>query len=193
VKSRPAFARSSQVIVTGRRQNAVDEAVTSIGNAALGVQGDGSNMSDLDRLFQTVKAKFDRLDVLFANPGFGEVIPFGEVSEEDFDRHFDTNVKGMFFTVQKALPLLSNGASVILNSSIANDIGNGALSHYCAAKAAVRSFARSWTDALRERRIRVNAISPGVIDTPVMKRCDLLGRRPTVSSSQLPERPPLAE
>jgi NAD(P)-dependent dehydrogenase (short-subunit alcohol dehydrogenase family) len=124
-------------------------------------------MIDLDKLFESIKNKFDHLDIVFANAGFGEVIPFEHVSEDDFDRHFAINVKGLFFTVQKALPLLRDGSSVILNSSIAGYKGYEALSVYNATKAAVRSFARSWTNDLRARKIRVNTISPGVIDTPV--------------------------
>lgn len=161
------------VVITGRRQKDLDEAVKIIGNGAIGVQGDVSKLADLDRLFATIKDTFGHLDILFANAGLGALAPFGQVSEEHFDREFNVNVKGLFFTVQKALPLLKDGASVILNASIAASKGMEAFSVYSATKAAVRSFARSWTSDLKARRIRVNAISPGPIDTPIFGKMGL--------------------
>jgi NAD(P)-dependent dehydrogenase (short-subunit alcohol dehydrogenase family) len=163
----------AKVIITGRRQKDLNDAVSSIGTSALGVQGDVSNMVDLDRLFAVVKNKFGRLDVLFANAGLGAVVPFALVTEEQFDREFAVNVKGLFFTVQKALPLLCDGASIILNSSIAGSKGMEAMSVYSATKAAVRSFARTWTTDLKARKIRVNSLSPGPIATPIFGKMGL--------------------
>ena len=158
------------VFVTGRRQSELDTAVKEIGKNVTGVQGDVAKLADLDKLYAAVKAKTGRIDVLFANAGIAELGPLGEVSEEQFDRMFDINVKGLFFTVQKALPLLPNGASVILNASIVASKGNPASSVYSATKGAVRSFARTWTMDLKDRKIRVNAISPGPINTPAYDR-----------------------
>jgi NAD(P)-dependent dehydrogenase (short-subunit alcohol dehydrogenase family) len=184
-------AEGAKVIITGRRQNDLDEAVKSIGAAAMGVQGDVSKMKDLDRLFATIKGKYDRLDVLFANAGFGEVVPFAEVTEDQFDRQFSTNVKGLFFTVQKSLPLLRDGASIILNSSVAGYKGLEAMSVYSATKAAVRSFARSWTTDLKARKIRVNAISPGPIDTPIFGKMGLSEQQAHGFRQSLPGMVPL--
>jgi len=160
-------AEGAQVVITGRRQAELDAAVKLIGPDAVGVQGDVSKLTDLDRLYDVVKRKYGRVDIVFANAGVAEFVPVGEVSEAHFDRLFDINVKGLLFTVQKALPLLRDGGSVILNASIATIMGNAALSVYSATKAAVRSFARTWTSDLKARRIRVNALSPGPIDTPI--------------------------
>lgn len=166
-------AEGAKVIITGRRQQAIDEALKHIGHDAVGIQGDVSSLADLDRLFAEIKAKYGHIDVLFANAGLAEVAPFGMVTEEHFDREFDINVKGLFFTVQKALPLLQDGSSIILNASIAASKGMAAFSVYSATKAAVRSFARSWTTDLKERKIRVNAISPGPIETPIFGKMGL--------------------
>jgi NAD(P)-dependent dehydrogenase (short-subunit alcohol dehydrogenase family) len=163
----------ARVIITGRRQKDLDEAVKTLGSQALGVAGDVGNMADLDRLFATIKERFGTLDIVFANAGFGELTPFAQVSEDHFDRHFNINVKGLFFTVQKALPLLKDGSSIILNASIAASKGMEAFSVYSATKAAVRSFARSWTTDLKARSIRVNAVSPGPIDTPIFGKMGL--------------------
>jgi NAD(P)-dependent dehydrogenase (short-subunit alcohol dehydrogenase family) len=163
----------AKVIVTGRRKNELDAAVKVIGSAALGVQGDVSSLSDLDRLYATISDKYGHIDILFANAGLGRVAPLGEVSEEDFDLHFNVNVKGLFFTVQKALPLLKDGSSIILNSSIAAYKGMEAFSVYSATKAAVRSFARTWTADLKTRKIRVNSVSPGPIETPIFGKMGL--------------------
>jgi NAD(P)-dependent dehydrogenase (short-subunit alcohol dehydrogenase family) len=154
------------VFITGRRQAELDAAVKKIGKNVTGVQGDVAKMEDLDRLFATVKKVKGHIDILFANAGLGEFAVLGEITEEHFDRTFDANVKGVVFSVQKALPLLKDGASIILNSSIAGSKGIPAFSIYNATKAAVRSFARTWTSDLKGRKIRVNAISPGPITTP---------------------------
>jgi NAD(P)-dependent dehydrogenase (short-subunit alcohol dehydrogenase family) len=159
-------AEGAYVFITGRRQAELDAAVKQIGNNVTGVQGDVSNLADLDRLYATVKQQKGRIDVLFANAGLGEFAPLDAITEAHFDKTFNVNVKGLLFTVQKALPLLAEGASVILNASTAASTGIPALSVYCATKAAVRSFARSWTLDLKDRKIRVNAISPGPIETP---------------------------
>jgi NAD(P)-dependent dehydrogenase (short-subunit alcohol dehydrogenase family) len=161
-------AEGAHVFITGRRQSELDEAVKLIGENVTAVQGDVSNLADLDRLYSIVKGHKGRIDILFANAGGGEFAPLGQITEEHFDKMFNINVKGLLFTVQKALPLLQDGASIILNASIAGSKGLEAFSVYCATKAAVRSFARTWTVDLKDRKIRVNAISPGPIDTPIL-------------------------
>ena len=155
------------VFITGRRQNELDATVSEIGKNVTGIQGDVSNLADLDRLYNTVKDQKGHLDILFANAGIGEFAPLGEISEAHFDKIFGINIKGVLFSVQKALPLFQDGGSIILNASIAASKGMEALSVYSATKAAVRSFARTWTVDLKHRKIRVNAISPGPIDTPI--------------------------
>jgi NAD(P)-dependent dehydrogenase (short-subunit alcohol dehydrogenase family) len=156
------------VFITGRRQQQLDEAVKAIGKDVTGVQGDAGKLADLDRLYETVKAKKGHLDILFASAGAGDFgVPIGSVSEENFDKTFDVNVRGTLFTVQKALPLMRDGGSIILNGSIASMKGFPGMSVYNASKAAVRSFARTWTNDLKDRKIRVNVISPGSIDTAV--------------------------
>jgi len=154
------------VFITGRRQPELDAAVMEIGRNVTAVRSDVSKLSDLDRLFDQIKSEKGRLDILFANAGIAKYAKLGEITEELLDSIFDINVKGVVFTVQKALPLMPNGASIILNASIVGSKGLPANSVYSATKAAIRSFARTWTTDLRERRIRVNAISPGTIDTP---------------------------
>jgi NAD(P)-dependent dehydrogenase (short-subunit alcohol dehydrogenase family) len=154
------------VFITGRRQSELDAAVRKIGRNVTGVQGDVSNLTDLDRLYSTIQEEKGRIDVFFANAGGAEFAPLGSITEEHFDKVFSSNVKGLLFSVQKALPLVSDGASIILNASIVASKGMEALSVYSATKAAVRSFARTWTVDLKRRGIRVNAISPGPIDTP---------------------------
>jgi NAD(P)-dependent dehydrogenase (short-subunit alcohol dehydrogenase family) len=162
----PEVADGAYVFITGRRQRELDVAVEQVGRNVTGVQGDVSNVGDLDRLFSTVKQLKGRIDVLFANAGVAEAAPLGEITEEQYERVFGINVKGTIFTVQRALPLLSDGASVILTSSIVGSKGFAGRSVYSATKAALRSFARTGTTDLKARRIRVNAISPGAIDTP---------------------------
>ena len=156
------------VFITGRRQDKLDEAVKAIGRNVTGVQGDASKLADLDRLYEIVKKEKGKIDVLFASAGLGEFAKIGEVTEEHFDKHFDLNVRGTLFTVQKALPLFTDGGSIFLNGSIASIKGFPAFSVYSATKAAVRSFARAWLVDLKERNIRVNILSPGTIDTPIL-------------------------
>jgi NAD(P)-dependent dehydrogenase (short-subunit alcohol dehydrogenase family) len=159
-------AEGAYVYITGRRQVELDAAVEAIGKNVTAVQSDVSNLADLDRLFATIKQEQGHLDIIFANAGGGQIAPLGAITEEHFDKTFNINVKGLLFTVQKALPLLPEGASIILNASTASIKGTPAFSVYSATKAAVRSFARNWILDLRERKIRVNAISPGVVPTP---------------------------
>lgn len=159
-------AEGAYVYITGRRQVELDAAVEAIGKNVRAVQSDVSNLADLDRLFATIKQEQGHLDIIFANAGGGQIAPLGAITEEHFDKTFNINVKGLLFTVQKALPLLPEGASIILNASITSIKGTPAFSVYSATKAAVRSFARNWILDLRERKIRVNAISPGVVPTP---------------------------
>jgi NAD(P)-dependent dehydrogenase (short-subunit alcohol dehydrogenase family) len=154
------------VFITGRRQNELDKAVKQIGKNVTGVQGDVSNLADLDRLYTAVKEQKGHIDILFANAGVGQRAPLGTITEAQFDEIFDINVKGLLFTVQKALPLFHDGGSIILNASIGASKGVGATSVYSATKAAIRSFARTWTVDLKHRKIRINAVSPGPIDTP---------------------------
>jgi NAD(P)-dependent dehydrogenase (short-subunit alcohol dehydrogenase family) len=157
------------VFITGRRQDELDKAVKQIGRNVMGVQGDVSNIADLDRLYDTVKQQKGRIDVLFANAGILEFAPLGSITESQVDKSFDINVKGLLFTVQKALPLFQDGGSIILTASVNASKGFEGVSVYGATKAAVRSFARSWTVDLKHRKIRVNAISPGPIDTPMTR------------------------
>jgi NAD(P)-dependent dehydrogenase (short-subunit alcohol dehydrogenase family) len=154
------------VFITGRRDSELATAVKEIGRNVTGVQGDVSKLGDLDRLFAQIKQEKGKLDIVFANAGVAKYGPFGEITEELYDSIFNTNVRGLLFTVQKALPLMPDGASIILNASIVASKGLSANSVYSATKAAVRSFARTWTTDLKNRRIRVNAVSPGSIDTP---------------------------
>ena len=154
------------VFITGRRQTELNVAVRDIGKNVTDVQGDVSNLADLDRLYSIVKQQKGHIDILFANAGLGEFATLEKISEAHFDKTFDVNVKGLLFTVQKAVPLFRDGGSIILNSSIAASKGVEGFSVYSASKAAVRSFARTWTVDLRHHNIRVNAISPGPIDTP---------------------------
>jgi len=156
------------VFITGRRQSELDAAVKEIGSNVTGVQGDVSKLSDIDRLFETVKKQKGRIDVLFANAGVGEWIGMGSITEQHFDKTMDINVKGTLFTVQKALPLFTNGGSIIMTGSVAGSKGFQNFSVYNASKAAIRSFARSWTTDLKGRNIRVNVLSPGPIDTPIL-------------------------
>jgi NAD(P)-dependent dehydrogenase (short-subunit alcohol dehydrogenase family) len=171
--ARQFVAEGAHVFITGRRQAELEEAVRQIGKHVTGVPGDVSNLADLDRLLATVKRQQGRLDVLFANAGFLALAPLGSISEEHFDKVFHINVKGLLLTVQKALPLLTDGGSIILNASIVASKGAEAFSVYSASKAAVRSFARCWTTELRHRQIRVNALSPGPIETALFDKAGL--------------------
>ncbi len=159
-------AEGACVFITGRRQSELDAAVKQIGKSVTGVQADVANLADLDQLYAAVKQQKGRIDVLFANAGGAEFAPLGAITEEHFDKMFGVNVKGLLFTVQKALPLFRDGGSIILNASTTASKGSAAFSVYSATKAAVRSFARCWTVDLKDRKIRVNAVSPGPIDTP---------------------------
>ncbi len=161
-------AEGAHVFITGRRQAELDKAVAQIGKNVTAVQGDVSNLADLDRLYATVKQQKGHIDIVFANAGTGEYGTIGEITEKHFDTIFGVNVRGLLFTVQKALPLFHDGGSIILNGSIASIKGMPAFGVYSASKAAVRSFARSWTTELKGRKIRVNTLSPGPIDTPIL-------------------------
>lgn len=156
------------VFITGRRQEQVDEAVREIGHNVTGVSGDVANLEDFDRLYETVKAEKGHIDILYASPGTGALAPIGQIEEKDFDNTFNVNVRGTLFTVQKALPLMKDGASIIMTGSIASIKGFEGMSVYNASKAALRSFARTWTVELKSRKIRVNVLSPGTIDTNAM-------------------------
>src|ERR1700728_4419727 len=155
------------VFITGRRQKELDEAVKAIGNNVTGVQGDVATLADLDRLYEAVKTK-GGIDVVFANAGVAEFAPLGKITEEHFDRLFNINVKGTLFTVQKALPLMNDGGSIVINGSVGSVKGTPAFGVYGATKAALRSFVRTWTMDLKDRHIRSNVISPGPTDTPVI-------------------------
>jgi NAD(P)-dependent dehydrogenase (short-subunit alcohol dehydrogenase family) len=170
-------SEGAYVFITGRREAELAAAIKEVGNNATAIRGDVSNLGDLDRLFAQIRQKKGTLDILFANAGTAKYATVGEITEELYDSIFDTNVKGLLFTVQKALPLLSDGASIILNASMVASKGLPSNSIYSATKAAVRSFARTWTTDLKARRIRVNAVSPGSIDTPGLN--ELLGSSET--------------
>ncbi len=157
------------VFIMGRRQDKLDEAVKAIGRNVTGVQGDASNLADLDRLYETVKKEKGKIDILFASAGYGEFASIDSTTEEHFDKIFDLNVRRTVFTVQKALPLFSKGGSIIMNGSIASVKGFRNLGAYSASKASLRSFARTWTVDLKDRDIRVNVLSPGTIDTPILE------------------------
>ena len=178
------------VFITGRRQQELDAAVKEIGKNVTAVKGDVAKLDDLDRLFAQIKRDKGKLDVVFANAGVAAYAPLGRITEEHFDTHFNINVKGVLFTVQKALPLLSDGGSIILNASIVASKGFPANSVYSATKAALRSFARTWTMDLKDRRIRVNAVSPGPIETPGLKNLlassDVGEQRANAMSSGVP-------
>jgi NAD(P)-dependent dehydrogenase (short-subunit alcohol dehydrogenase family) len=160
-------AEGAHVFITGRRQRELDEAVKAIGRGVTGVQGDIAKPADLDRLYARV-AKMGRIDVLFANAGIGAFVSLGRVTEEYFDQTFDINVRGTLFTVQKALPLLNDGSSIILTGSVAGVKGTPDFGVYAASKAAIRSFVRTWTSELKDRRVRSNVVSPGPVKTPII-------------------------
>ena len=160
------------VFITGRRQEALDEAVKLIGRNVTGVRGDASNLDDLDRLFDTVKREKGKIDILLASAGKGEAAKLGEITEQHFDAGFDLIARGTLFTVQKALPLLNDGGSIIMIGSVASVKGFPGFGVYAASKAALRSFARTWVNELKGRHIRVNVLSPGQVDTPDSQRLD---------------------
>jgi NAD(P)-dependent dehydrogenase (short-subunit alcohol dehydrogenase family) len=188
--ARRFVAEGAYVFITRRREAELAAAIKDIGRNVTGVQGDVASLADLNRLFAQIKKEKSRLDILVANAGIAKYAPIGSIAEEFFDTIFDTNVKGVLFTVQKALPLLSDGASIILNASVVGSKGLPANSVYSATKAAVRSFARTWTTDLKARRIRVNAISPGVTDTPglnqLLESSDTGKQRKQMISSAVP-------
>src|ERR1700726_605066 len=159
----------ANVFITGRRQKELDEAVKAIGRNVTGVQGDVAKLADLDRLYETVRVK-GRIDIVFANAGVAEFAPLGNITEQHFDKLFNINVRGTLFTVQKALPLLNDGGSIILTGSVAGVKGTPAFGVYAASKAAIRSFVRTWTTDLKDRHIRSNVLSPGPTDTPQVTR-----------------------
>lgn len=181
--ARTFIAEGAYVFITGRREKELNEAVASLGDQASGLRADSSELADLDAVFAAIGAAKGRLDVLFVNAGGGPKVDLVDATEADFDRTFDLNVKGVFFTVQKALPLLADGASVILNASIAHIKANPGLSLYGASKAAVRALARTWILELSPRRIRVNVISPGPIETPGMH--GVLGEQANAAMEQV--------
>ena len=163
----------ADVVITGRRKKELDAAAAAIGKSVLAVQGDVSRLADLDRLYANIRETRGHIDILFANAGIASFAPLDAISEEHFDQLFGINVKGLLFTVQKALPLFRDGGSIILNSSVAGRKGFGGFSVYNATKAAVRSFARTWTSDLKQRKIRVNSLSPGPIETPIFGKMGL--------------------
>jgi NAD(P)-dependent dehydrogenase (short-subunit alcohol dehydrogenase family) len=173
--ARRLIAEGAYVFITGRRPQALAKAAQELGSSAFGIRGDVANLADLDRVYETVRTEKGRIDVLFANAGHGILAPLGAITEEQFDSKFGVNVRGLLFSVQKALPLMSKGGSIILNASTASTVGTPSFSVYCATKAAVRSFARNWTLDLKGREIRVNAVSPGLVPTPGY---ELLGLAP---------------
>jgi NAD(P)-dependent dehydrogenase (short-subunit alcohol dehydrogenase family) len=175
-------AEGATVYLTCRRQAELDTAVKTVGERAQGVLGDVSDLDDLDRLFATIEQRSGRLDVVVANAGFGELARLGEITEEHYDKTFDTNVKGTLFTVQKALPLLRKGASVIILSSTNASRGVPGMTTYSASKAVGRNFARTWAAELARRGIRVNALSPGPTDTPGIRALAAPGGRPVADA-----------
>jgi NAD(P)-dependent dehydrogenase (short-subunit alcohol dehydrogenase family) len=167
------IAEGAYVFITGRRQAELDAAVKELGPNVTAIRGDISSLTDLDRLFAIIKEQKGRLDILFANAGLGEFAPLGQITEEHFDKTFGINVKGTLFTVQKALPLMPDGAAIIVNGSMVSIKGMPAFGVYAATKAALRSFARTWSVDLKERKIRVNVVSPGTVITPGYKNAGL--------------------
>jgi len=185
------IADGAQIVITGRNQKALDAAVAELGDRATGIRGDVANLEDLERLFAQVQEQFGRVDVLFANAGIAPFVPFEAVTEEHFDSLFNINVRGLFFTVQKALPLLSEGASVILNASVVAQSGLPNTSIYSATKAAVRSLGRTLAAELSPRGIRVNVVSPGLIETPLVGKLGLSQDEVDAFAAQIVHRTPL--
>ena len=189
--ARRFIADGAEVFITGRNSETLDAAVAELGDRATGVRGDVANLEDLDRLFAQVREHFGRVDILFANAGIAPFVPFDAVTEEHFDTLFNINVRGLFFTVQKALPLLSEGASVILNASVVAQIGIPNTSVYSATKAAVRSLARTLAAELAPRGIRVNVVSPGLIETPLVGKLGLNQDEIEAFAAQVVQKTPL--
>ncbi|RYF22698.1 MAG: SDR family NAD(P)-dependent oxidoreductase [Oxalobacteraceae bacterium] len=163
----------AHVVITGRREKELNDAAALIGKNVTTVTGDVTRLADLDRLYAVVKEKHGHIDILFANAGWGELAPLAAATEAHFDKTFDLNAKGTFFTVQKSLPLMKDGGSIILTASVANVRGDAGFTAYAGAKAAVRCFARGWTMELKDRNIRLNSISPGPIETPALEKVGL--------------------
>ena len=181
----------AHVVITGRREKDLKEAAAFIGRNVTTVAGDVSRLEDLDQLYAVVKEKHGHIDILFANAGGGTVAPLATATESHFDKTFDVNVKGLFFTVQKALPLFKDGGSIILNASVANVLSVPAFTAYAASKAAVRSFARGWTMELKDRKIRVNSMSPGPIETPALENAGLTAEQAEQAAAQFASQVPL--
>jgi len=181
----------AHVVITGRREKDLKEAAAFIGRNVTTVAGDVSRLKDLDQLYAVVKEKHGHIDILFANAGAGTVAPLAVATEAHFDQTFDVNVKGMFFTVQKALPLFKDRGSIILNSSVSNVLGVPAFTAYAASKAAVRSFARGWTMELKDRKIRVNSMSPGPIETPALEKAGLTPEQAEQAAAQFVTQVPM--
>ncbi len=181
----------AHVVITGRREKELKEAAAFIKKNVTTVVGDVSRLEDLDRLYTVVKEKHGHIDILFANAGAGTIAPLAVATEAHFDQTFDVNVKGLFFTVQKALPLFKDGGSIILNSSVSNVLGVPAFTAYAASKAAVRSFARGWTMELKDRKIRVNSMSPGPIETPALEKAGLTAEQAEQAAAQFVSQVPL--
>ncbi len=189
--ARRFIAEGAEVVITGRNQDALDAAVSELGGRSTGIRSDVAKLEDLDRLYSQIKEQFGRVDVLFANAGIAPLAPFGAVTEEQFDALFNINVRGLFFTVQKALPLLSEGASVILNASVVAQTGLANMSVYSATKAAVRSLGRTLAAELSPRRIRVNVVSPGLIETPFWGKVGLNQDEVDAFGAQVVQQTPL--
>lgn len=181
----------AHVVITGRRVKELKEAADLIGRNVTTVAGDVTRLEDLDRLYAAVKEKHGHIDVLFVNAGWGEVAPLSVATEAHFDKTFDLNAKGQFFTVQKALPLFKDGGSIVLTSSVANVMGLAVFGVYAASKAAVRSFARGWAMELKDRKIRVNAVSPGPIETPALDKAGLTPEQAQQAAEQFVLQVPL--
>lgn len=181
----------AHVVISGRREKELKEAAALIGKNVTTVTGDVTRLEDLDRLYAVVKEKHGHIDVLFANAGWGEIGPLEAATEAHFDKTFDLNAKGTFFTVQKSLPLFKDGGSIILNSSVANVRGDIGFTAYAATKAAVRSFARGWTMELKDRKIRVNSMSPGPIETPALEKIGLTAEQAEQVAAQFASEVPL--
>ena len=181
----------AKVAISGRNKKTLDEAVKTIGNGVLAIQADVAKLADLDKLYKDVSQKLGKIDVLFVNAGVAKFAPLAETAESAYDEQFDINIKGAYFTIQKALPLLNDGASIILNTSVADSKGNPGMSAYSATKAALRSLARTAAAELVERGIRVNAVAPGPIVTPIFDRTNLPKEAVDEFARQIRERNPM--